>query len=431
MPNEFVARNGVIALNNSIVTGSLIVTGGITGSFSGSLIGDTTGTASYATQALTSSNANTASYILQAVSSSFATNASTSSYVLNAVSASYVSTASYILNAVSASYASTSSNVQGGTTNYIALWSGTTILSSSTIYQTGGNVGIGTATATPAARLQVSGTVNVANIKGSGSVATSSIFTVDGGAGRLFTVNDTLTGSLFSVNTISGLPVIEAFSDNTVRIGKYGIKGLFISQSYVGINKETNLNGYFDVSGSMYLTGSLFNSGSITTNGTVTAQTLIVQTITSSIDYITGSTRFGSLITNTHVFTGSVSMTGSLSVSGSTSYSTFIPTTITVTSTSTLTPDISIGDTFTITAQAAALSIANPSGTPINGQKMIIRIKDNGTARAITWSGTQYRASSDLALPTTTIINKTMYNGFIYNSSGSGTWDLLAYLNNF
>jgi hypothetical protein len=111
-------------------------------------------------------------------------------------------------------------------------------------------------------------------------------------------------------------------------------------------------------------------------------------------------------------------------------YTRLDPTTTTTTSTATLTPDISAGDTFTITAQAAALSVANPTGTPVNGQKMIIRIKDNGTARAITWSGTQYRASTDLSLPTTTVINKTMYLGFIWNSTDS-KWDLLAYLNNF
>ena len=111
-------------------------------------------------------------------------------------------------------------------------------------------------------------------------------------------------------------------------------------------------------------------------------------------------------------------------------YTRLDPTTTTTASTATLTPNISVGDTFTVTAQAAALSVANPTGTPVNGQKMIIRIKDNGTARAITWSGTQYRASSDLALPTTTIISKTMYLGFIWNSTDS-KWDLLAFLNNF
>ena len=53
---------------------------------------------------------------------------------------------------------------------------------------------------------------------------------------------------------------------------------------------------------------------SFTVGGTLTAQTLVVQTITSSVSFITGSTRFGSLLTNTHDFTGSVRITGSLTV---------------------------------------------------------------------------------------------------------------------
>lgn len=53
---------------------------------------------------------------------------------------------------------------------------------------------------------------------------------------------------------------------------------------------------------------------SFTVGGTLTAQTLVVQTITSSVSFITGSTRFGSLLTNTHDFTGSVRITGSLIV---------------------------------------------------------------------------------------------------------------------
>ena len=70
--------------------------------------------------------------------------------------------------------------------------------------------------------------------------------------------------------------------------------------------------------GNQVVTGSLNVSGSITTPGTLTAQTLVVQTITSSVDFVTGSTRFGSVIGNTHVFTGSVSITGSLSGIGAT-----------------------------------------------------------------------------------------------------------------
>jgi len=59
------------------------------------------------------------------------------------------------------------------------------------------------------------------------------------------------------------------------------------------------------------LTGSLNLSGSLTTTGTITATTLVVQTITSSISSITGSTNFGSLSSNTHAFTGSILITGS------------------------------------------------------------------------------------------------------------------------
>jgi hypothetical protein len=56
-------------------------------------------------------------------------------------------------------------------------------------------------------------------------------------------------------------------------------------------------------------------ANAFTVAGNLTAQTLVVQTITSSVDFVTGSTRFGSsLSTSTHQFTGSVSITGSLDV---------------------------------------------------------------------------------------------------------------------
>jgi hypothetical protein len=105
--------------------------------------------------------------------------------------------------------------------------------------------------------LLVSGSTNI-NSSG------SSIFTIDGTSGRLFSVDDSLSGSLFSVNTAAGLPVIEAFSDNTVRIGQYGQRALFVSQSKVGIGKESALNGLLDVSGSITVTGSVNVTGSIT-----------------------------------------------------------------------------------------------------------------------------------------------------------------------
>lgn len=86
-------------------------------------------------------------------------------------------------------------------------------------------------------------------------------------------------------------------------------------------------------------------------------------------------------------------------------------------------------DIYTVTAQGESVVFANPTGTPTSGQTLVIRIKDDGTARDITF-GADFRASSDLPLPTTTVINKTLYCGFIWNSTDS-KWDLLAKVDNF
>lgn len=78
---------------------------------------------------------------------------------------------------------------------------------------------------------------------------------------------------------------------------------------------------------------------------------------------------------------------------------------------------------FILTALAVDAYFAAPSGTPANANKLIIRIKDNGTARTLGWNAI-YRAM-EFALPTTTTISKTMYLGFIYNSADS-KWDMVA-----
>jgi hypothetical protein len=55
-------------------------------------------------------------------------------------------------------------------------------------------------------------------------------FAVNGVNGRLFTVVDDLTDSLYSVNTIAGLPVLEVFANNVVQIGKFGTNAIYVGQ---------------------------------------------------------------------------------------------------------------------------------------------------------------------------------------------------------
>ena len=96
-----------------------------------------------------------------------------------------------------------------------------------------------------------------------------------------------------------------------------------------------NLSGSLELTGSLVISGSITTTGPITisgsiasssfvatassadnflTRGTLTAQTLVVQTITSSIVYSSGSNIFGNQLTDVQQMTGSLRVTGSLSL---------------------------------------------------------------------------------------------------------------------
>jgi hypothetical protein len=77
---------------------------------------------------------------------------------------------------------------------------------------------------------------------------------------------------------------------------------------------------------------------------------------------------------------------------------------------------------YTITALAVGAELAAPTGTPANGMTLIVRIKDNGTARALTYNAI-YNAVG-VELPSTTVLGKTLYLGFVYNSASS-EWDCI------
>jgi hypothetical protein len=90
-----------------------------------------------------------------------------------------------------------------------------------------------------------------------------------------------------------------------------------------------------------------------------------------------------------------------------------------------LTPEIATYDYFELTAQAAALNIANWStSTPTGGEKLLIAITSDASARALTY-GTNYVAKGGVALPSTTVASKTTTLLFVYNA-GLAKFNLLA-----
>lgn len=80
---------------------------------------------------------------------------------------------------------------------------------------------------------------------------------------------------------------------------------------------------------------------------------------------------------------------------------------------------------FTITALATAITSMSSglTGTPHDGQKLILRIKDNQSPQNITW-GASWRGIG-LTLPTKTIPGGTLYIEAVYNSADS-IWDVVV-----
>jgi len=369
MANEFVARNGVIALDDSQITGSLIVTNGVTGSLFGtssfainaltaSYADNVPATASFATtasyaisasQAINSDNAltasyvqtaQTASYVLNAVSASYALSASqatsannaltasyvilaqtasyvqtaqTASYVLNAVSASYAlsasqatsannaTTASYVLNAISASFASNANNAT--TASYVL----NAISASYATQALSASFASNADNATTASYVQTAQTASyVLNAVSASFAISSSQASTASVATTIAAVNNTGDAIRYLVWAATG----AGNRAPNITTTKFVVNS---ATGSMGINKNTIASGYsLDVAGNTLISGSLLVTGSIT------AQTLIVQTVSSSVVYSSGSNIFGNQLSNTQTFTGSVNITGSLTANGPT-----------------------------------------------------------------------------------------------------------------
>jgi hypothetical protein len=99
-----------------------------------------------------------------------------------------------------------------------------------------------------------------------------------------------------------------------------------------------------------------------------------------------------------------------------------------VTVTQSATPTINTDNTdiasITGLAQAITSMTTNLSGTPVNGEMLMVQITDNGTARAITW-GASFAATTSYALPTTTVISTLLRSLFQWNS-GTSKWECVG-----
>jgi len=89
-------------------------------------------------------------------------------------------------------------------------------------------------------------------VQGSGST----ILDIQGSQGQLFSVTDSLSGSLFSVNDISGIPIMEVFSDDRVLLGTFNAEAIKVSGSFATITGSLFGTASFAVSSSRAVSSS-------------------------------------------------------------------------------------------------------------------------------------------------------------------------------
>jgi hypothetical protein len=164
----------------------------------------------------------------------------------------------------------------------------------------------------------VSGSTTLMSVSSSGAIATtgnvagtasyaSNAELLDGLDSTVFTLT-----SSFAAQTASFTAFTSSVNTFTASLNSFSASILTFTAS------QNILNGTYATTGSNTFAGIQTVNSNLIVTGSITAQTLVVQTITSSVDFVTGSTRFGSILDNTHVFSGSVTMNpGGLFVSSS------------------------------------------------------------------------------------------------------------------
>ena len=200
----------------------------------------------------------------------------------------------------------------------------------------------------------------------------------------------TITGVTGLVTSVTGTAPVVSSGGNTPAISMPAATGSV--NGYLTSADWTTFNGKGSGTVTSIIAGTGLSGGTITTTGTIA--------IDSTVATLSGT----QTLTNKRIN----------------------PRISSTTSTATLTVNSDSFDQAVLTAQAVALSVAAPTGTPVNGQKLTVRFKDNATAQTISWTITSggFRVIG-CTLPTTTVISKTVYIGCIYNSDDT-FWDVVS-----
>lgn len=236
-----------------------------------------------------------------------------------------------------------------------------------------------------------------------GTTSVNSIKAESASAGILLLNNDGVTVASFGVGSTSSTNIalsgsVALGTNNITMTGSIGVTGSRVTKGWFTDIESTNIPTVGGVAILTSLTAPQFTTIELShaTDNTLSASGGIL-----SIESVAIPT-----ISSTHTLTNKR----------------ITQRVVTTADDATAVIDVDVTDQYQLTAMANATTIST-TGTPTAGQKLTIRLKDDGTGRALTWDGV-FRAIG-VTLPTTTVANKTHYIGCIYNLTDT-KWDVVA-----
>ena len=249
----------------------------------------------------------------------------------------------------------------------------------------------------------------------------SGTLSFEGSSGQLFSISNKLSGTIFSVNDISGIPSIEVLDTGIIKLGQYGGNILLGTGS--------------DDSNKLQVAGGISVSGNITVGGTVYAN--VIGTITTATSAATAYALANT--STTYVGRAVLADTATTATSAATAYAvvggTLNSTAYTSSFNGGLTASTTIASTTTYTTGGITLTsqtIATGSLWRIRAHGTFVAVS-SGTARnaqiAAYWGTTALPVISVVVLTSTARTTSWELEFIIKGTSTSAGWTT-GYFNN-
>ena len=224
-------------------------------------------------------------------------------------------------------------------------------------------------------------------VNGSGST----IFNVQGSQGQLFSVTDQLSGSLFAVKDISGIPIMEVYSDNRILMGTFNNEAIIVSGSRTGMGIATP-------------------AAKLHISGAISDTLLIVSSSARTALFISGSGNVGIGVnnpTNALDVSGSTRLNGNLVVTGSVRGQVIDITP----NNQTASLNCASGNMFTLTLSSSVNTVLTASNIQ-PGQAINLRIVQPNPSGSLSY-GSQFKFSSGFAYTASTTASVTDIVSFL------------------